>query len=188
LVFLNESNQYDLSVDGSKFSSLYSGPGGQTAQSQDISAQPTGGAMNLSRIANTQNQGQDQGFGFSSNTNPAQGQGFGPAHDPYAQSVSYENPDRIFNAGGGVGDFKFDGFGKESWGLYSSGVGANQGHRQADPFDNPFGNVPKQNDPFSPDVNFTANQDNSKGGIWTRDAPTQPAVVEDNKKGKKGFM
>lgn len=184
LVFLNESNQYDLSVDGVKFSSLYSGQTGQTAPVQTSGCQPTGGVMNLSKIANTQG----QAFGGQGNFSAGQGQGFGHAQDPYAQSVSYENPDRIFNSGGGVGQFKFDGFGKDAWGIYSSGLDSQQDQTKVDPWVNPFDKSAKTFDAFSQPASLGVSNEDTKGSIWHKDMPAEPTVIEDKSKGKKGFL
>jgi hypothetical protein len=183
-VFLNEGNQYDMSVDGMKFSTLYNqqhggGPVPQnvqsTMESQTQAPKPFEQAGPV----------QDFGFSFnpgnsSQNRNPEVSQN--QSHTTTAPSVRYENPDRIFTSGSDMGDFKFDGFGKDAWGIYSAGLENHQQQKPGDFFANPFDKGVHQ----SPAELFPQS-DEGNGGMWNRDAPIAPQVVEDSSKSKKRF-
>jgi hypothetical protein len=104
--------------------------------------------------------------------------------------VQYENPAKIFGPTG-VNDFKFEGFGKESWGIYSTGQDVSmQPNKPADSLFDPF------------DSNRHSQQVGGVSGgglghnleaaandtIWGKDVPANPTVVEEKKDGKRGFL
>lgn len=184
-VFLNESNQYDLSVDGMKFSVLYNQMHGTGGIPQVAQGSPDAQAMAHKPLDQGQNT-QDFGFSFNpGNNRQINTQQPGPNHqDPFAPVVNYENPEKIFSNGTTFGDFKFDGFGKDAWGIYTSGNGPTQTQNNQDFFSSPFDKqaAPTQQKDFYPQTEDTS------GGMWVKDAPIEPQVVEDSSKGKKGFM
>lgn len=184
-VFLNEGNQYDMAVDGMKFSTMYNQMHGEGAVSQNMQGSSDAqmqGHKPFDQGSNTQ----DFGFSFNpGNFKQNQPPQPGPVQqEPFGSTVKYENPEKIFSNGTTFGDFKFDGFGKDAWGIYSSGNDNSQAQQTQDFFSSPFeksGPQPKQGD-------FLAHQDEAAGGMWVKDAPVEPQVVEDTSKGKKGFM
>ena len=181
-VFYNENKQYDLSIDGTKFSQVYniSMNGGQPTDGQ------VGGVAAshpLNRLG-----------GGNQATQPTNHQTQGNVYQDNV-TVGYENPQNIFSTG--ASDFKFDGFGKDAWGLNSGGYqGSTQPTQQqpqqfdgvkSDPFANPFEQKDKVFENLGSDIRFDTNDNSQRGSMWTKDIPAQGQVVEDNKV-KKGFL
>lgn len=184
-VFLNDKNQYDMSVDNVSFSSLYNQTQGAANPQPTVQASPDPFAQGQ-KAPEQPGQVQDFGFSFnpgtfgqsgSSQQRPPQPQGFGT-------TVQYENPEKIFSNGTNFGEFKFDGFGKDAWGIYSgSGFDGQQAQKPQDYFANPFDKSQATAVPeVFPQADDTASQ------IWVKDAPLEAKVVEDSSKGKKGFL
>jgi hypothetical protein len=188
-VFINESKQYDLSVDGVKFSVLYNQIHGAGNNPQPAPA-PTE-SLNIGQSA-TEQPSTANDFGFSFNpgnfaqNRPVQGTPAQP-QDNFGQSLRYENPEKIFANGSNFGEFKFDGFGKEAWGLYSasSGYEGQQSSKGQDFFSSPFDKNPQTHQGTDFGLH---NQEDGSGGMWVKDAPVEAKVVEDTSKGKRGFM
>lgn len=176
-IFENEKGTFDLSVDGTKFSiallQSQSGGSNQTGNRFGQGAEGFSG-QSLPGPASAFQGGQ---FSFDSQQKPAQ------------QPYTYENPEKIFGSNTGVGNFKFEGFGKDAWGIYSNGYESQPDtQKQAETFSNPF--EQQQDKTFEGFGNDSGKGDEGKDNIWsTKDIGIHPGVVEETKKeGKKGFM
>ena len=173
-IFLNESNLYDISVDGSKFSVT------QTLQQKNSAEEASKTANKLPGPASVFDKDP-----FSFNGAPVQTQ----------QPFHYENPDKIFGNNSGIGDFKFGGFGKDAWGIYST-VGDSQPQQSQNPgstpeaFSNPFEKQDKTFEAFGSDFKFGQTPSTeSKDAIWSaKDTPQAVSSEEPKKEPKKSLL
>ncbi len=174
VIFLNENNLYDLSVDGAKFSVT------QSQMQKSLADDASKAASKLPGPANVFDKDP-----FSFNAPPVQ----------QTQPLHYENPEKIFGNNSGVGDFKFAGFGKDAWGIYSAGGDSQPQHTQAasstpDPFSNPFDKQDKTFEAFGSDFKFgQTTSSESKEAIWSaKETPQAVSSEEPKKENKKSLL
>lgn len=173
-IFLNENNLYDISVDGAKFSAT------QTLLQKTPPEDP---AKPLSKLPGPAGVFDSDPFSF----------GGPPAHQ--AQPFQYENPDKIFGNNSGVGDFKFNGFGKDAWGIYSAGSDAQPQQAPgfvatAEAFSGPFEKQDKAFEAFGSDFKAGPGQGSeAKDAIWSaKEGPAGQGSEEVRKENKKSLL